>query len=208
MTSTTDRRVDRQRQSAQNVQTRLSRENWLDAAYAAVAEGGFGEVRVLSLARRLGVTRGSFYWHFGGQAEIVAALVARWRDQEFRVHEQWRAHATDDARADLVRLLDLALSRASAADHRELRFGLALRALGRRDSAVARTIVEIDTARRELFYEEFLRLLGDPVQARERAIVFYLAIAGAIQALARGATRGRNARRIRDAIAGQLLRSL
>ena len=38
---------------------RLGRDDWLDAAFAAVVEGGFDNVRVLVLADRLGVTRGS-----------------------------------------------------------------------------------------------------------------------------------------------------
>lgn len=198
----------RQHRSARATGTRLSRDDWLEAAFSAAADQGFGAVRVLTLARRLGVTRGSFYWHFENQAALVDALVTRWRDQELQIHTQWRLGITAEPRADLLRLLDFALSRASAADHRELRFGLALRALGRSNPTVARTIVEIDEARHELFNSEFMRLLGDPAEARQRAVVFYLAIAGAIQALARGSTRKRDARSVRDAIAGQLLRSL
>lgn len=208
MNSASKRPPASQHRPLRAVTSRLSRDHWLDAAYVAAAENGFGAVRVLTLAQRLGVTRGSFYWHFKDQAELVATLVARWRDQELEVNKRWRAGITNDPHNDLLRLLDFALSRASAADHRELRFGLALRALGRNDPMVARTIVEVDDARRELFYGEFLRLLGEPAQARERAIVFYLAIAGAIQALARGANPGRTARRVRDAIAGQLLRQI
>ena len=40
---------------------KLNRDDWLDAAFNAVAEGGFDNVRVLVIADSLGVTRGSFY---------------------------------------------------------------------------------------------------------------------------------------------------
>ena len=59
--------------------SRLSRDDWLDAAFQAVVEGGFDKVRVLGLAAALGVTRGSFYWHFVDHAELIAALLARWQ---------------------------------------------------------------------------------------------------------------------------------
>lgn len=195
----------RTRKPARQDSVRLTRDDWLDAAHEAVAEGGFEQVRVLTLAHRLGVTRGSFYWHFDDHAALIAALLERWREHELRIDAQCRADITDDPQADLLRLLDFALSRGGAANNREMRFGLALRALGRSDPAVARLIIEIDEARRDLFVGKFLRLLGDPAQARERAIVFYLAIAGGIQALARTPNRSRGAQDIRQAIASQLL---
>ena len=40
--------------------SRLTREDWLNAAFQAVVKGGFAEARVLTLAEHLGVTRGSF----------------------------------------------------------------------------------------------------------------------------------------------------
>ena len=42
------------------------------------AESGLDGVRVEPLARRLGVTKGSFYWHFRGREELLEALLARW----------------------------------------------------------------------------------------------------------------------------------
>ena len=48
---------------------RLSSDDWLDAAFRAVVEGGFDNVRVLVIAETLGVTRGSFYWHFTDHAD-------------------------------------------------------------------------------------------------------------------------------------------
>ena len=38
--------------------SRLNRDDWLNAAFDAVVEGGFERVRVLALAQSLGVTRG------------------------------------------------------------------------------------------------------------------------------------------------------
>lgn len=57
---------------------RLSRQTWADAALAALARSGPRAVAVEPLARRLGVTKGSFYWHFKGRDELLAAAMERW----------------------------------------------------------------------------------------------------------------------------------
>jgi AcrR family transcriptional regulator len=57
---------------------RLSRERWIEAALAALAENGVEAVAVEPLARRLGVTKGSFYWHFRDRDELLAATLAEW----------------------------------------------------------------------------------------------------------------------------------
>jgi len=44
--------------------TRLSIEDWLQAGYIVLAEQGVRALKVERLCRLLGVTRGSFYWHF------------------------------------------------------------------------------------------------------------------------------------------------
>ena len=68
----------------------LDRNAWLDAALDALYEEGEVGVRVEPLARRLGVTKGSFYHHFRDREELVAAMVDRWR-------------ATQDAYVDALR---------------------------------------------------------------------------------------------------------
>ena len=165
---------------------RLSRDDWLDAAFSAVVEGGFDKARVLMIADTLGVTRGSFYWHFTDHADLIAALLARWRDRELALDEQLRsdAHSMADPEADLEHLLEVALAHAGA-DLENIRFELALRGLGRRDPEVAQMLVQVDQARMGLFEQKFLRLTGDPKKASELAALFYLAIVGSYQALSR-----------------------
>lgn len=56
----------------------LSRHDWVRAALEALGEGGVGAVAVDRLARRVGATRGSFYWHFKDRDELVDAALAEW----------------------------------------------------------------------------------------------------------------------------------
>ena len=57
---------------------RLNREAWLQAALDVLAESGVEQVRVEPLARRLGVTKGSYYWHFKDRRDLLDALLVWW----------------------------------------------------------------------------------------------------------------------------------
>ena len=185
--------------------SRLTRDDWLDAAFGAVVEGGFDQVRVLVLADKLGVTRGSFYWHFADHAELVSALLARWRERELALGRSLEAEATSDPIGDLERLLDAALAHAGA-DLRNMRFELALRGLGRRDLDVAKMLIEVDQQRIGLFERKFARLTGDLGRAAELATLFYLAIVGSNQALSRPLNPPQMKEYLRGIIAKYLIR--
>jgi AcrR family transcriptional regulator len=163
---------------------RLTRDDWLDAAFSAVVDGGFDQARVLVIADKLGVTRGSFYWHFSDHADLITSLLKRWEMSEIELDKRLQADNTEDPKADLERLLDAALAHAGV-DLENIRFELALRGLGRRDAAVASMLVGIDAGRMNLFEQKFLRLTSDTKTAGELAVLFYLVIAGGHQALSR-----------------------
>ncbi len=56
----------------------LTRDDWVRAALDALAGGGVAAVAVDRLAKRLGATRGSFYWHFSDRRDLVDAALAEW----------------------------------------------------------------------------------------------------------------------------------
>ena len=58
-----------------------SREDWLKAARLALLHRGAAGVRVEVLARALGVTKGSFYWHFHDRRELMEALLREWEEE-------------------------------------------------------------------------------------------------------------------------------
>lgn len=164
--------------------SRLTREDWLGAAFRAVVDGGFDNVRVLSIADSLGVTRGSFYWHFTDHAALVDALLEAWRARERESEQRLQMQASPDPETDLELLLDAALAHAGA-DLENMRFELALRGLGRRDVAVAQMLQDVDQARLALFETKFQRLTGNAIKAAELASLFYMAVVGSHQALSR-----------------------
>lgn len=62
--------------------TRLSADDWAQGALDLIAEQGVAAVAVEPLARRLGVTKGSFYWHFPSRDALLQAALERWETVE------------------------------------------------------------------------------------------------------------------------------
>src|SRR5437763_16662878 len=59
----------------------LTPDTWTDAATDVLADHGIDSVRVDVLARTLGVTRGSFYWHFKDRADLLRSVLRAWRQR-------------------------------------------------------------------------------------------------------------------------------
>lgn len=78
---------------------RLSAAGWAEAALDLIAEQGVSAVAVEPLARRLGVTKGSFYWHFPSRDALLVAALELWeRMEEETVFGQLAAVADPRAR--------------------------------------------------------------------------------------------------------------
>lgn len=63
-----------------NPRQRASEDIWLDAAYDVLTESGVEAVKVMPLAKRLGLTRTGFYWHFKDRDALLEAMIQRWED--------------------------------------------------------------------------------------------------------------------------------
>ena len=179
---------------------RLSREQWIEAAIDALAEGGVGAVAVEPLAKRLGVTKGSFYWHFGDRDELLAAALDEWE----RVGtEGWIERL--DAIADPRQRLAEWARRVLGADKALL---VALHAAA--DHPVVAPVLRRNTERRIEYLAGVLREAGvPPSAARRRARLLYSADIGLYQtarALGAGRPSERELRAFVDEIRDAFLR--
>ncbi len=59
---------------------KASREDWLLATLDVLRERGIEGVKVVAIARRLGLTSGSFYWHFKNIKDLLDAVLAYWEE--------------------------------------------------------------------------------------------------------------------------------
>jgi AcrR family transcriptional regulator len=123
----------------------LDADAWVEAALDVLADSGVEAVRIEPLAKVLGVTKGSFYWHFKDRPALLAAMLAT-----------WRARATlsiiDRLERDVVRPQDrlrelIALPRKGSRAARGADIEAAMRFWGRTDPSAASAVREIDLQR-------------------------------------------------------------
>jgi AcrR family transcriptional regulator len=153
---------------------------WLDAALAAWAEGGLGAVAVEPLARRLGLSKGPFYWRFRRRRDLVAAALAHWERRETDAVIQALA-AVEDPRERLLRLFR-AVTRTRAQRRLELAIGACAH-----DPLVRPALARV-TRRRLRYLEDAYRALGmPPGAARQRALLAHSAYQGFLHVAELGA---------------------
>jgi AcrR family transcriptional regulator len=153
-------------------QRRLTRDDWITAALAAIADGGLAAVGVEPLAARLGATKGSFYWHFTNRDALLEAAIRRW-EKETTTDVAAQVTAARDAPASQFRRLVVSVIERAEQDG----VGLALLASAAHP-AVAPALEQV-TATRLGLIATVLRRLGFPAaDARRRALLAYSAYLG------------------------------
>ena len=118
--------------------SRLTTDDWLQAGYTILAEDGLKSLKIDALCRRLGVTKGSFYWHFQDMAGYRAALIESWGN--LRDDDRSRIEAVDELppRERLVQMM------ASLVSPRHWTLERAMREWARTDEAVADSVRAAD----------------------------------------------------------------
>ena len=155
--------------------TRTPRASWIEEGLRALAEGGPDAVRIESLARALGVTKGGFYWHFSDRRALLEEMLDTWeRVMIDEVIDRVEAEG-GDARARLERLFALAAAR----DAREwLRVDLAVRDWSRRDSEVAARLRRVDNRRIEYMRPLFRDFCPDDDEVEVRCLLVMTVFVG------------------------------
>ncbi len=155
---------------------RGSPEVWLEAAYEALLESGVDSVRILPLARRLSLSRTSFYWFFKDREEILAALLTRWREKNTgNLVKQSEAYAESIAEA-VMNIMDCWFD-SSLFDSQ---FEFAVRSWGLQSADVMQEVHDADQTRLLAITKMFQRYDFDDVSADVRARTFYLTQIGYI----------------------------
>ncbi|HEY4458620.1 MAG TPA: TetR/AcrR family transcriptional regulator [Pseudonocardiaceae bacterium] len=152
--------------------TRLSAQDWAQAALAAIAEGGLTAVAVEPLAAKLGVTKGSFYAHYRNRDELVTAALDEW----VRGHGR-EALAPYAAIADPMERLRSVLTAAARASESQ-RPSVQLSLLGESDERAGEALRQVNQTRIDLLTRTYHELGLTPRQARNRARIAYAAMLG------------------------------
>ncbi len=158
------------------IDNNLRSEDWARAALRTIARSGVDQLSVEGLARELGVTKGSFYWHFAGRSALISGALDLWeREGTLVVVESLQR--IEDPKERLRALYDVSLG-----DVNEGRLDGALAV--RIDDPIVGPVVRRVTERRIAFLERLFRDLGlTPGRARIRARITYSAYVGHFQIL-------------------------
>jgi AcrR family transcriptional regulator len=148
----------------------LSAQDWLDQGLKVLARSGFTALKAEPLAKAMGVSRGSFYWHFADIAAFHAAILKHWREVAAE-----QVIAGLEASAGEVDPLSLLLRRTFNSKQTLER---AVRSWAALDPK-ARTAVQAIDRRRLSYIEDLLKRSGLPDKAaRARAQVLYWTFVG------------------------------
>ncbi len=175
---------------AQNIKTgtsetgKLDVADWIRGALELLAEQGIEGVRIEPLAKRLAITKGSFYWHFKDRNALLLAMLDDWRRRATLdvIERLERAHEPAEVR--LTRLLRLPFL--GARSERGAEVELSIRLWGRHDSRARLILEEVDALR----LRHIARLLEDigvtADEAPARAVIAYAFMRVAISLIAPG----------------------
>ncbi|OHV85167.1 TetR/AcrR family transcriptional regulator [Ensifer sp. LCM 4579] len=155
---------------------RGSPEGWLEAAYESLLESGVDSVKILPLARKLNLSRTSFYWFFKDREELLAALVARWRDKNTgSLIKQSEAYAESVVEA-MLNVFDCWLDKSLF----DSQFEFAVRSWALQSSDILAEVQKADQARIAALSRMFVRFGYKESSADVRARTIYLVQIGYI----------------------------
>ncbi len=149
---------------------KTSVEAWLDAGLAALGAGGPDAIRIETLARSLGVTKGGFYWHFPDRPAFVERVLDRW-EQRAVVDVIARVESHDATPRDRLREL-FGLATAFVGEG-GIAIELAVRDWARRDPAVAARLAAVDERRMGYLRTLFRQVTDDLLDAEARCLMAY-----------------------------------
>jgi AcrR family transcriptional regulator len=155
---------------AARARRRLSRESWLEEALRALDEGGLGTLKVLPLARKLGASRGSFYWHFRDRDDLLRSVLDYWDTELTDAVIERAAELRGGARERLLALMQ------EVVEQRRGRYDPAVRTWALHDPTAAPVVRRVDRKRlgflKRLFVE--MGFSSDQAEARARLALGFM----------------------------------
>jgi AcrR family transcriptional regulator len=165
----------------------LTAEDWVRAAARAIEEGGVTAVAVEPLARKLGVTKGSFYWHFKNRGALLEAVLERW-EEECTEAVITAAEGISDPRERLVWVFDEATADEFLIGRHTSQPGIFFSSAFEQeisdaaDDPVVGTFLRHVAERRVDYLEECYRALGcSTEEAHHRGLLAYAAYVGTMR---------------------------
>jgi len=147
----------------------LHRDAWLGQALDVLFSHGISSVKVEILARKLSVTKGSFYWHFKNRDELLHQMVDWWRNNQLTFIENLDSEKITDAPNVIKSVIDFTTHTDDS------RHDVAMREFARFDPYASAAVAEVDTRRIEYLKVLFFAAGFDENESimRAHALYFY-----------------------------------
>ena len=160
--------------SKKKERTTLSAGDWEQQALVLISEKGIRAVAVESLAIRMGVTKGSFYWHFPNRDSLLEQSLIRWEKHD-AANLQKSLSAIDDPRERLRSFF-------RSSGREQLTHNVYSSLCNASDHPQVEPLLERVAERRMKHIEKAFEEIGfDPQQASHRARLTYSAYLGFLQ---------------------------
>lgn len=168
--------LNRMEESVNKPRVQLDRDAWIYGAMDVLAEEGVAGLRIEVLAKRLKVTKGSFYWHFQDRRDLLMAVLEVWKDGRIRdIIKQTRTQHPGDELDRIHHVIDVY---SAGRNRRGMQIELAVRDWARRDPEAAAIVAEVDDIRLRCARELFLAC-GVPFdEASSRCMLLYAYVFG------------------------------
>ena len=160
---------------AVNPRTQLDPASWVDTAIDVLAREGVAGLRVEVLAKRCGVTKGSFYWHFKDRQALLDAVLERWREGRIRDIEKTTAVAPGREREQLHYAIEVY---GASRNQKGMSIELAIRDWARHDSRAASIVESVDLYRLECTRRLFVASGMSDAEAKSRSLLLYACVFG------------------------------
>lgn len=147
----------------------ITAEDWVEASRKMLIERGISGVKVEPLARRLGVTPGSFYWHYKNRDALYRALLKKFLATNVHPFFEALDAASDEPRAQYLALAYVWV----LSPEFDAPLDVAVRDWGKTSKLAARLMRVIDRKRIELYAMVFERFGHAPMSALVRARTMY-----------------------------------
>jgi len=153
----------------------LDRSGWIDGAIEALADEGLSGMRVEALAKRFGVTKGSFYWHFKDRQDLFDAMLQTWKDGRIRDIDKQRAMPAGNESEQLQQIIEIY---SANRNRKGISIELAVRDWARRDPQASAVVEEVDTYRLESACKLFVATGLSDSEAKSRSLLLYAYVFG------------------------------
>lgn len=150
----------------------LTRESWVVCAFDTLYKEGIDQVRIERLAKKLNVTKGSFYWHFKNRPDLLDALIEYW-DLEMTktVVENALLFHGEPVQRIFSTLRDIISNERTKHDP-------AVRAWANHDIKAEKYVEKVDNLRLTFLIELFVDASFDAEEAEVRARMLYYYVLG------------------------------